>query len=161
MFSSRVVLACRRALALSNVATGHGGVIHTTRPPPCTNGDLFRCYDSGFSTRCQQLTSRIASRTHPVPTQQLPRTPLASTFARQDVGKGGGRAPFTRAGAMRFAFASHHIDPTNVFVLRQFVTRGGRIKPRRITGLSAKLQRKVSRAIKRARSSGLMSPVRR
>ena len=40
--------------------------------------------------------------------------------------------------------------------LRKFLTEGGKILPRRLTGLSAKQQRELTTAIKRARHVGLL-----
>ena len=51
---------------------------------------------------------------------------------------------------------SAFVDYKNVRFLSRFVSEGGRILPRRITGLSAKRQRKITRLIKRARAFGLM-----
>jgi len=46
-------------------------------------------------------------------------------------------------------------------LLRRFVNDQGKIMPRRITGTSAKMHRKLVRAIKRARSIALMPYVER
>jgi small subunit ribosomal protein S18 len=43
------------------------------------------------------------------------------------------------------------IDYKNVVLLRKFITEDGKILPRRVTGLSAKQQRYMARAIKTAR----------
>ena len=45
-----------------------------------------------------------------------------------------------------------HIDYKDVAKLRRFVTEGGKILPRRISGNCAKRQRQVTVAIKRART---------
>ena len=44
------------------------------------------------------------------------------------------------------------IDYKNPELLRRFVTESGKIVPRRITGMSARLHRKITREIKRARA---------
>lgn len=44
------------------------------------------------------------------------------------------------------------IDYKNPELLRRFVTESGKILPRRITGVPAHLHRRITRAIKRARS---------
>ncbi|KAJ1951141.1 hypothetical protein FBU59_000335 [Linderina macrospora] len=44
----------------------------------------------------------------------------------------------------------------NTYLLSNFVTEMGRIRPRYKTGLTAKSQRRVAKAIKRARAFGLM-----
>jgi small subunit ribosomal protein S18 len=48
------------------------------------------------------------------------------------------------------------IDYKDVKLLRRFVTEQGKIMPRRVTGTSAKMHRKLIRAIKRARNIALM-----
>lgn len=48
------------------------------------------------------------------------------------------------------------IDYKNVVLLRKFITSEGKILPRRISGLSAKQQRYVTKAIKNARMVGLL-----
>lgn len=49
----------------------------------------------------------------------------------------------------------HLVDYKNLAFLRQFISFQGKILPRRLTGLGAKYQRKVSTAIKTARVAGL------
>lgn len=56
-------------------------------------------------------------------------------------------------------FAANHIeyiDYKDVNLLQRFVSERGRVLPRRVTGTYAKNQRKVSKAIKRARIMGLL-----
>lgn len=48
------------------------------------------------------------------------------------------------------------IDYKDVKLLRRFVTDQGKIMPRRVTGTSAKMHRKLVRAIKKARNIALM-----
>lgn len=48
------------------------------------------------------------------------------------------------------------IDYKNLRLLRRFISERGRILPRRITGVSAKNQRKLTRAIKQARNLALL-----
>ena len=48
------------------------------------------------------------------------------------------------------------IDYKDLDTLRQFIGQTGKIVPSRITAVSAKKQRELSRAIKRARFLGLM-----
>jgi small subunit ribosomal protein S18 len=48
------------------------------------------------------------------------------------------------------------IDYKNPELLRKFVTESGKILPRRVTGVSAQLHRKITREIKRSRSILLM-----
>ena len=53
-----------------------------------------------------------------------------------------------------------HIDYKDVTVLSKFINPFGRILSRKRTGLTAKNQRQVAAAIKRARFMGLMPYVR-
>ena len=46
--------------------------------------------------------------------------------------------------------------PTNPEVLSKFTTETGKILPRRVTGVSAKLHRKINNAIKQSRAINLM-----
>ena len=48
------------------------------------------------------------------------------------------------------------IDYKNPDLLKKFVTESGKILPRRTTGVSAKMHRKITNQIKRARSALLM-----
>ena len=49
-----------------------------------------------------------------------------------------------------------HIDFKDVDLLKRFITERGKILPRRVTGTSAKYQRKLAIAIKRARHMALL-----
>ena len=49
------------------------------------------------------------------------------------------------------------IDPHDISFLQRFISDRGKILPRRNTGVSAKKQRLLSKAIKRARNLGLLS----
>lgn len=49
-----------------------------------------------------------------------------------------------------------YIDYKDTDVLERFMNDQGRILPRRVTGTSAKYQRQLSRAIKRARFLGMI-----
>jgi small subunit ribosomal protein S18 len=53
------------------------------------------------------------------------------------------------------------IDYKDVDLLRKFVTERGKILPRRITGLTAKQQRDLTQAIKRARIMALLPFINR
>lgn len=53
-------------------------------------------------------------------------------------------------------FTADALEFKNVNLLRQFVTEQGRILPRKYTGLPAHYQRRLNRAIKRARQMLLM-----
>jgi len=49
-----------------------------------------------------------------------------------------------------------YIDYKDVDILKRFLNPNGRILPRRATGLTAKHQRDLARAVKRAREMGLL-----
>lgn len=49
------------------------------------------------------------------------------------------------------------IDYKDVELLKMFITDNGKIIPRRISGLSARSQKKITRAIKQARNAALLS----
>ncbi len=49
-----------------------------------------------------------------------------------------------------------YIDFKDVKLLQKYITEQGKIIPRRITGTSAKYQRQLARAIKRARYMALL-----
>jgi len=48
------------------------------------------------------------------------------------------------------------IDYKDDRLLRKFITERGKIIPRRVTGVSAKTQRRIARAIKRARYMAIL-----
>jgi small subunit ribosomal protein S18 len=49
-----------------------------------------------------------------------------------------------------------YVDWKDIDYLRRFVPERGKIMPRRISGISARDQRRISRAIKRARAMALL-----
>lgn len=49
-----------------------------------------------------------------------------------------------------------HIDYKDVELLKKFISERGKILPRRVTGTSAKYQRKLTVAIKRSRQMALL-----
>jgi small subunit ribosomal protein S18 len=49
-----------------------------------------------------------------------------------------------------------YVDWKDVDFLRQFVPERGKIMPRRISGITAKDQRRIAKAIKRARSMAML-----
>ena len=53
-------------------------------------------------------------------------------------------------------FVPDYVDWKDVEFLRRFIPERGKIMPRRISGISAKDQRRIARAIKRARSMALI-----
>ena len=69
--------------------------------------------------------------------------------------KGGGRAK-RRKVCYFTANGINHIDYKEVDLLKKFISERGKILPRRVTGTSAKYQRKLTTAIKRSRSMALL-----
>lgn len=53
-------------------------------------------------------------------------------------------------------FKLEEIDYKNVELLKNFMNDKGKISPARVTGLDAKIQRKIAKAIKRARQIALL-----
>lgn len=53
-----------------------------------------------------------------------------------------------------------HIDYKEVELLKKFISERGKILPRRVTGTSAKYQRQLTGAIKRARHMALLPYVK-
>lgn len=74
---------------------------------------------------------------------------------------GGPRGRFYRRKLNRFFVVfpegSHQVDFKDTERLSKFLTEKGKVLPRRITGLTAKQQKMLARAIKRARHSGLIA----
>jgi len=83
-----------------------------------------------------------------------------------------GRKARSKSAARRRAYSSRVIIPRkksselnrleeipfkDVELLKHYITERGRIIPRRITGTNARTQRKLTRAIKRARNIALLS----
>jgi small subunit ribosomal protein S18 len=57
---------------------------------------------------------------------------------------------------LKFPTFQGTIDYKNVVLLRKFITSEGKILPRRMSGLNAKQQRYMAKAIKNARMMGLL-----
>ena len=77
---------------------------------------------------------------------------------RGDRSGGGARRPFFRR-RKSCPFSGPNapkIDYKDVKLLQRFVSERGKIVPRRITAVSAKKQRELAQAIKRARFLGLL-----
>lgn len=53
------------------------------------------------------------------------------------------------------------LDFKNTEVLERFISKTGKILPRRMTGASARIQRKIAREVKRAREISLLPFTRR
>ena len=72
-------------------------------------------------------------------------------------GGGGRRGGFRRKRVCKFRTEKiDYVDYKDVRLLAQFVPERGKIQPRRLTGTSAKYQRKLQVAIKRARFLALL-----
>ncbi len=66
------------------------------------------------------------------------------------------RRPRRSAPKKRIDINADALDHLNADLLKKFVTEKGRIIPRRVTGMPAKLHRKLENAIKRARQIQLI-----
>jgi small subunit ribosomal protein S18 len=85
-------------------------------------------------------------------------------MARKTQNDGPGRKSASRRSGEGFVLRkrSRHlenvrsIDPSDWELLRRFLTDHGKIIPARLTGASAKQQRQIKRAIRRARVMGLL-----
>ena len=75
--------------------------------------------------------------------------PNAVLFNRKVAGSKGSNCPLSGKNAPI-------IDYKNIALLSQYISERGRIIPSRITGVSAKKQRELAKAIKRARSIALL-----
>lgn len=85
----------------------------------------------------------------------------SSGGASGGAGAGGARRPFFRR-RKTCPFSGSHaqtIDYKDVRMLSRYVSERGKIVPSRITAVSAKKQRELSKAIKRARNLALISYV--
>ena len=74
---------------------------------------------------------------------------LTTTQTRRPFQRRRKTCPFSGAGAPK-------IDYKDVRLLQRYVSERGKIVPSRITAVSAKKQRELARAIKRARFLGIM-----
>ena len=70
----------------------------------------------------------------------------------------GGRKFFRRKKVCKFTVEKiDHISYRDVRLLQQFISDRGKIIPRRLTGTSAPIQRKLTRAIKQSRNIALLA----
>ncbi len=74
---------------------------------------------------------------------------------KQDPRKGGKRPAPPAPRKRRPQLAAEEIDWKNFPSLRRFLSERGKIRSRRITGLSRRQQSQLARAVKRARTMGL------
>src|SRR3954447_25035140 len=78
------------------------------------------------------------------PSTEPPNIPIRRPFSRRRKS-----SPFSHAGAPK-------IDYKDVKLLQRFISERGKIVPRRITAVTAKEQRQLAQAIKRARELALL-----
>ena len=92
------------------------------------------------------------------PIQQDDRGGRGPRGPRGERSSGGGRrGGFRRKRVCKFRTEKiDYVDYKDVRLLAQFVPERGKIQPRRLTGTSAKYQRKLQVAIKRARFLALL-----
>lgn len=86
----------------------------------------------------------------------MPRKTNKDSDKRRSHGRGGPRERRPPRPKPKIDFTADALDFKNTNLLRQFVTDQGRILPRKYTGLPAHYQRRLNRAIKRARQMLLM-----
>ncbi len=75
---------------------------------------------------------------------------------RKDSGERKKREDFDAKKKSRYLEGLINIDPHDYDLLLKFVTDHGKIMPARITGATAKQQRQIKRAVRRARVMGLL-----
>ena len=85
-------------------------------------------------------------------------TEEGKNMAEQRHSRGGRRGGGHRRRKVDFIAANHieYIDYKDTDLLKRFLSERGKILPRRVTGTSAKNQRKLTSAIKRARIMALL-----
>lgn len=84
-----------------------------------------------------------------------PRERTDGPKRRRDRDEMDGMAPLMKKGA-KYLEGVKLIDYKDSELLRKFMTERGKITPRRISGTSAKQQREIKQAIRRARVMGLL-----
>lgn len=84
-----------------------------------------------------------------------PRDRSEGAKRRRDRAEEGELPPLTKKGA-KYLEGVKQIDYKDSELLRKFMTERGKITPRRISGTSAKQQREIKSAIRRARVMGLL-----
>lgn len=77
-------------------------------------------------------------------------------MGRNRRGSSGGRRDRERPGKPKPRVKLDYIDYKDVNTLRRFVSDRGKIRARRVTGLSPQQQREVATAVKRAREMALL-----
>ncbi|POY71335.1 hypothetical protein BMF94_5647 [Rhodotorula taiwanensis] len=135
-----------------------------------TTTELLNLFDSldqiapaeAVDPASQVSVLRHLSREQVISPQQLsPRHLLQPYPSRPDFSQAFPLGPPTAYAHTHDPFIRYGLDPLedaqlNPSLLSEFVTSMGKIKPRGKTGLQRKTQRKVGKAIRRARSMGIM-----
>ncbi|KWU46669.1 hypothetical protein RHOSPDRAFT_31485 [Rhodotorula sp. JG-1b] len=136
---------------------------------PTSTTDLLQLFDEieqmvpeQVDPASQVSVLRHLSRDQVISPQQLsPRNLLQPYPPRPDFSQAFPLGPPTAYAHTHDPFIRYGLDPVedaqlNPSLLSEFVTTMGKIKPRGKTGLQRKTQRKVGKAIRRARSMGIM-----
>lgn len=98
------------------------------------------------------------------PTQSQYAPDQVGTFGPREAGDAGGRGAPPGAGGRRRPYYRRKVDRTRNLeityrkpeILERFITQSGKILPRRVTGTSARNQRRLARQIKLARVLALL-----
>ena len=114
--------------------------------------------DTGYQSRPQGDAPRSNDRGGDRGGDRAPRGGGGDRRGGDRRGGGGGpRRRFQRRKVCYFTLVeAEYVDYKDVETLRRFVTERGKIKPRRMTGTSAKFQRMLTTAVKRARHLALL-----
>ncbi|KAJ2961337.1 hypothetical protein NQZ79_g3426 [Umbelopsis isabellina] len=140
-------------------------VVSTNEADPSTKDEVLHILDEFNTSECSRRTTRIirkAATAARVAQRQAKGLQSGTTYHPDELGQ-----PRTRQQRPRPVKPSQDpfevlgLDPLkeykNFTLLSHFVSDIGKILPRESTGVSAKNQRKLAKAIKRARAMGLMS----
>lgn len=90
------------------------------------------------------------------PEQRLERSERPERPERKFTPRRGGKGGKRRKVCYFTANKIKHIDYKDIDMLKKFISERGKILPRRVTGTSAKYQRMLTIAIKRARQVALL-----
>ncbi|KAJ1736244.1 hypothetical protein LPJ61_000028 [Coemansia biformis] len=163
----RITLLFSRCLTGGSGGVGSGGVgSHSTTPPIPTTPAPAKTTKEARAEKMDQIMKPLAKAGPSKAFESIHYTrrffPM-DTYHPGEFDEGNARKTIDFAKRDRTAvdpFKALGIDPLkeykNALVLSNFVTDMGRIKPRYKSGLSAKSQRRVAKAIRRARSFGLI-----
>ncbi|BGP44753.1 hypothetical protein JCM10450v2_000567 [Rhodotorula kratochvilovae] len=129
--------------------------------------DLLGEVDKDSPAAAQELADQTSilrhlSRNQVISPQHLsPRHLLVPYLPRPNFAQAHPLGPPTSCAESHDPFVRYGLDPlrdatTNPFVLSEFVTSMGKIKNRGKTGLQRKSQRRIGKAVRRARSMGII-----